>query len=347
MKKRLLAILMASAMCLSLLAGCGGGTDAPAGNAPAGNEPSGDAPASGDTAAPESDKVFRLGFVNLADSDANCFQCQSVMKEIVQSDEFKEKVGAPQAVELYTADSDANIEKQTTNVETLLAKGIDALFLIGVDTDGNSAAVQACNDEGVPVFMVATEASEGEYKFIGFDEVALGEQQGKWCVDNLPENANICYLSGTPGREAAIMREQGFMDAIKSRTDLNIIGNQPANFMVEDAMQVTEDWIQKLGDQINCVVAQDNNSASGAVEALKAANMLDKVTVVGVITPGTWDADMVKNGEMDYGVYVGFKTLGELCAKVAEDFYTGTDIPERSLMEMYDITKDTYSQYFG
>ena len=60
MKKRLLAMLMASAMCLSLLAGCGGETDAPAGN-----EPSGDAPAAGDTAVPESDKVYRHGFVLL------------------------------------------------------------------------------------------------------------------------------------------------------------------------------------------------------------------------------------------------------------------------------------------
>jgi ABC-type sugar transport system substrate-binding protein len=112
-------------------------------------------------------------------------------------------------------------------------------------------------------------------------------------------------------------------------------------------MKVTEDWIQAYGGKFDAIVAADNSMALGAIEALKAAKLLSKVQVVGCIVPGTWDADLVKSGEMAYGVFVSFKTLGELCAQVAQDWYTTKKIPDKSYMKMWDVTLKTYSKYFG
>lgn len=184
-------------------------------------------------------------------------------------------------VEALTADSAKDIEKQTTNVETLLTKGVDMMFIIGVDTEGNTTAVEACNAEGIPVFMVGTEAAGGDWKFIGFNEVELGQKQGSWCVENLPENANICYIEGVPGRESAVLRKQGFEDALKTRDDLNIIASQSGEFETAMAMQVTEDLIQAYGDKIDCVVSADSLMIIGIVEALKAAGMNDTVVTCG------------------------------------------------------------------
>ena len=325
MKKRLLAMLTASALCMGMLTGCGG-----------------DGASSGDGAA-SGDKTFRVGFVNIDNADNCCYPAMLNFKSYVESDEFAKSVGADK-VEALTADSSKDIEKQTTNVETLLNKGVDMMFIIGVDTQGNSIAVNACNEEGVPVFMVGTEASDGDWKFIGFDETELGQRQGEWCAKNLPENTKICYLEGTPGREATEFRKNGFLKGIESRKDLEVISSQTAEFETAQGMQVTEDWIQTYGNQIGCIVAADGHMIQGAIEALKAANMNDSVISCGVAAVGDEDAYMIKDGDESYAIWVDWPSIGTLCGEVAERVYKGETIDDRTNIELFDLTAENYDE---
>lgn len=323
MKKRLLAALLASAMAASmLLTGC----SSTEGGATASDE-----------------KVYRVGFVNIDNADQNCYAATQKFVEAVESEEFAKAVGADK-VEALTADSAKDIEKQTTNVETLLTKGVDMMFIIGVDTEGNTTAVNACNAEGVPVFMVGTEASGGDWKFIGFNETELGRRQGEWCAANLPENTNICYLEGVPGREAAVMRKEGFEEGISSRSDLTILSSQSGEFETATAMQVTEDWIQAYGEQINCIVSADSMMAIGMVEALKAAGMNDSVTTCGVMHLGEEDGYMIKDGDMSYAVFVSWPSIGTLCADIAQRVYLGETIDDQTYIELADVTADNYDE---
>lgn len=325
MKKRLLAVLMATAMAATtLLTGCGSS--------------SGGSSASGD-----GDKVYRVGFVNIDDADQNCYAATQNFINAVNSPEFAKAVGVDK-VEAVTADSAKDIEKQTTNVETLLTKGVDMMFIIGVDTEGNTTAVNACNQEGIPVFMVGTEASGGDWKFVGFNETELGQKQGEWCANNLPQNANICYLEGVPGREAAVKRKEGFMDAIASRSDLNVLSSQTGKFETAAAMQVTEDWIQAYGDKINCIVSADSMMAIGMVEALKSAGMNDSVTTCGVMHLGEQDGYMIKDGDMSYAVFVSWPSIGTLCADIAQRVYAGETIDDQTYIELTDVTADNYDE---
>jgi ABC-type sugar transport system substrate-binding protein len=290
--------------------------------------------------------VYRVGFVNIADRDPICYPAMLKFVERMNSPEVLKKIGVDK-VEVLTVDSDLDVEKQATNVDTILARGVDLMFIIGVNTEANTVDVEKCNAAGVPVFMVGTEASGGTWKFIGFNESELGQKQGEWCAANLPQNTKICYLQGVPGREAALFREQGFRDGISSRSDLEIISAQSGMFEVAKAMQVTEDWIQAYGNTIGAVVAADTQMTAGAIEALKGANMIDKVIVCGVIHLGTWDADLIRQGEESYAVYVSWLAVGTLCADVAADWYAGNTIPERSHIELQDITPQNYAEIIG
>jgi len=329
MKKRLLAVLIIAVLCVGALAGCGGsGT---------GSTDS----ASKDQASGEF--VYRVGFVNIDNADPNCYGATQKFVEYVQSDEFKAAVGADK-VEALTADSALNIEKQTTNIETLLTKGVDMMFIIGVDTAGNTTGVEECNKAGVPVFMVGTEASGGDWKFVGFNETELGQKQGEWCAANLPQNANICYLEGVPGREAATMRKDGFLEGIKSRSDLKVLSSQTGEFDTATGMQVTEDWIQTYGDKINAIVSADSQMIVGAVEALKAAKMNEKVTTCGVMHLGKEDGYMIPAGDESYAVFVSWPSIGTLCGQIAERIYKGETIDDKTYIELKDVTADNYDE---
>jgi ABC-type sugar transport system substrate-binding protein len=223
--------------------------------------------------------------------------------------------------------------------------GVDIIFIIGVDTEGNTASVEQCNAAGVPVFMVGTEASGGEWKFVGFNEFELGKKQGDWCAANLHSNTNICYLQGVPGREATLYREQGFREGISGRNDLNVISAQTGMFEVARAMQVTEDWIQAYGNTIGCIVSADGQMITGAIEALTAANMNESVITCGVISLGTWDADAIRAGIEDYAVFVHWPSIGTLCADIAAEYYVGNEIAEKTYIELFDVTPANYTQY--
>ncbi len=289
---------------------------------------------------------YRVGVSNLADSDESCYTACKTMADIVASQQFTDAVG--NKVEVEWVDSDNSIDKQTTNIELLLTKGIDAMFIIGVDTAGNAASVKACNEAGVPVFMVATESSEGDYKFVGFNEYDCGYAQGKYIADHAGEGENICYIEGTAGREATILRGQGFEEALAGRSDLTILSRQSGDWTTEGAMQITEDWIQAYGDDIDWIATQDNKMAQGAIEVLKAADMTDRIKVNGWIVAGTWDVELMTSGYEEYAVYVSFQVLGEKMAEVCQQFYTDgyESCEEKSYMDIYDITMDNVSEFF-
>lgn len=335
MKTRAVKCILAAAavvFCIGMMSGCS--LKAETGESSSGTNAGGE---------DSSDFVYRVGFVNIDNADTACYPAMQKFVEYVESDAFAEAVGADK-VEVLTADSAKDIEKQTTNVETLLSKGVDMMFIIGVDTQGNTTSVDACNAEGVPVFMVGTEASGGDWKFIGFDETELGERQGKWCAENLPENAKICYLQGTPGREATVMREEGFMEGISSRDDLEVISSQNGDFDAATAMQVTEDWIQAYGDDIDCIVSANSTMITGAIEALKAARMNDDVTTVGVVHIGEEDGYPIPDGDEDYAIFVSWPAIGTLCGEIAEKYYKGETIEERTNIEMEDMTADNFDE---
>jgi ABC-type sugar transport system substrate-binding protein len=290
--------------------------------------------------------VYRVGFVNINGNDPNTTPAMQNFSRRMNSPEILNKIGVDK-VEVLTAESALDSEKQANNVDTMLTRGIDMIFIIGVNTEANTADVEKCNAEGVPVFMVGTEASGGTWKFIGFNELEVGQKQGEWCAANLPQNTNICYLQAMPGRESAVLREEGFRKGIASRSDLKIISAQSGQTDRARAMQITEDWVQAYGDSIGCIVAADNQMILGAIDALKASNMVNQVTAVGVIHDGSWDGDPVRAGEEDYGVYVYWPEIGNLCADVAADVYAGTTIPERSHIQLKDVTPQNYEQIIG
>lgn len=354
--KKLICILLALMLGAMLFAACGVSTGSSSAAAPASEAAPASAAASeaapaestGGTA-PAGDWNWKVGFINLADSDENCFLATTVFKDTVSGSDFATKVGAPQDIEVIALDSQLDIQKQQDHIENLITQEVDMIFLIGADTEGNTASVKAANDAGIPIFMVATTASGGDYTFVGWDEYQYGVYQGEWAAENFPEGAKYCYMDGTSGREAFQKREAGFMDIIEEkRPDCEMLSVQASeNTTAEEAMQITEDWITQYGDEIDAVVTQSNNTVVGAIEALKAAGMIDDVIVIGGIHTGTWDVDMLRSGEQNYAVYVGFSVLGETCVDICEGVYGGESYGDEVMMEIYHVDQDNIDEYFG
>ena len=125
-------------------------------------------------------------------------------------------------------------------------------------------------------------SSGGDYVYCGSNDEDAGKLQAEYCIENLPENAKVLYMSGTLGMNHTTLRMNGFKDLLAAeRPDVTIIAEQDGNYDRAKGMQITEDWIQSY-DEFDAIVCANDQMALGAIEALKGARRLEGVQVLGV-----------------------------------------------------------------
>ncbi len=89
-------------------------------------------------------------------------------------------------------------------------------------------------------------------------------------------------IHGLMGQAAQILREKGANEILKEYPNLKIIAAQTGDWDRAKSMDLMENWIQAYASKINAVFAQNDEMAMGAMKALQAAGMIDKVLVVGI-----------------------------------------------------------------
>ena len=109
--------------------------------------------------------------------------------------------------------------------------------------------------------------------------VALGCGGNK--VDSL--SRGVILLRYSPGSESTEQREQGFLDTMqKEFSEITLIStNQYAGATADEALQKSQDLLQKYGKRTDAVFAVNESAASGMMKALDEAGLLGKVTFIG------------------------------------------------------------------
>lgn len=200
---------------------------------------------------------------------------------------------------IYT-DGQSDTAKQVADVEDVIAQNPDYILLPPRETTGFETVLSMAADAGIPVLLIDRN-TEGEYVTqVSADFVWEGEQCAV-LLDNYfkGEEFNIVVIEGTPGADSGIKRYEGFNAYLAEHSNMKIIASQVGNFNRADAQEVMENLIQAHGDSIDAVFAHDDDSAIGAIQALKAAGYKpgEDVMVVGV--GGYADAlKAIKAGEM-------------------------------------------------
>lgn len=191
-----------------------------------------------------------------------------------------------------TADS---VEEQVKIMEDMIQQDMDVIIVHCADSNGIMPGVRKAQEAGILVLTIGTPASEDTFLRTGVDYYETGYTIAKTMAEELGGKGNVIILEGPPGAANAIERLAGIQDALKEYPDMEIVASQTANFKRTEGMSVTENLIQKHTD-IQGVIGCNDESALGAVQALKAAGMTD-VLVAGF--DGSVDAtNAVKSGEM-------------------------------------------------
>jgi galactofuranose transport system substrate-binding protein len=195
---------------------------------------------------------------------------------IAQTNSMKaeaEKLG----YQLVYTDAAGSAAKQVADVNSMIAQGVDVIFLAPREEKPLIPAVMAAKKAGIPVILLdrsvdpsLAKAGEDYLTFIGSNFVEEGKRVAEWLVKNANGKSKIIELEGTTGSSPANDRKKGFDEAIQAAGGFEIVASQTGDFARDKGRQVAEALLQAHPDA-DIIYAHNDEMAMGAIAALEAA----------------------------------------------------------------------------
>lgn len=224
-----------------------------------------------------------------------------------------------------SADAQSSSAKQLSDIESLIAQGVDALIILAQDTTAVVPAVQAAADEGIPVVAYDRLIEDPRAFYLTFDNVEVGRMQAAE-VFKLAPKGNYVMIKGSPtDPNADFLRggQQEVLQAAIDAGDITIVGEAYTDgWLPANAQKNMEQILTQNDNNVDAVVASNDGTAGGVVAALTAQGMQ------GIPVSGQ-DADhaalnRVALGTQTVSVWKDSRDLGKAAADIALALAGGT-----------------------
>jgi ribose transport system substrate-binding protein len=148
--------------------------------------------------------------------------------------------------------------------------------------------IQALIDAGTPIIDMDTLIAPlsdmqamGVLSLIAPDNVFMAASVMEVVVAKMGGAGKISHLGGQPGHTGAQARGQGFLNIVAQYPDIEVVDDQPANWNVEEAAQLTEAVLNRTPD-LTAIFADNDDMALAARQVVVNAGLGDQVYVGGV-----------------------------------------------------------------
>lgn len=183
-----------------------------------------------------------------------------------------------------SADAEASPTKQLADVGDLIAKGVDALIIIAVDSEAILPAVKKANDGGVPVIAYDRLIESPNVLYIAFDNVEAGRMMAKAIEAAKPAGA-YAFIKGDKGDPDADVLFSGIKEvlgpAMKTGKIRNVGESYTDGWKPDGAQKNMEQILAKNNNRVDAVVCESDGMAGGVVAALAAQGLAGETPVSG------------------------------------------------------------------
>jgi D-xylose transport system substrate-binding protein len=220
--------------------------------------------------------------------------------------------------EVYVQSADGVDAVQVRQCENLLTLGIDVLVIVPHNGEVMASAVRSAKAQGVPVVSYDRLIRNSDVSlYISFDNKRIGKLQAQYLYDRA-KTGNYMLEGGAPTDNNAHLIRDGQMEVLEpavKRGDIKIVGDQWAkDWLPNEALRHTEDALARVNNDVVAVVASNDSTAGGVVQALQEQNLAGRVLVSGQ------DADLpavqrVAVGAQSMTIY---KPIAPLARRAAE-----------------------------
>jgi inositol transport system substrate-binding protein len=216
-------------------------------------------------------------------------------------------------VEIQVEDAGNDVAKQLDQIKNFVASGVDAIIVNPVDTSATQAMTDAAAAGKKPLVYVNrqpinVDTLPANQAFVASNEADSGTLETKEVCRIFKaagkKEANVYVIMGELSNQAAVQRTKDIEEVIAT-PDCNfikIIDKQTSNWNRDEAQNLMTNWLS-TGKKFDGVIANNDESAIGAIQALKAAKVDLKTVVVGGVD-ATQDAlASMKSGDLSVTVF--------------------------------------------
>lgn len=254
-------------------------------------------------------------------------------------------------VDLQILDGKADGQVQLDQIENAITQGVDGILYFPADQESSATAVRKLSESDIPVIIINSRADPSVDDlvgtFIGTDYYAQGEVAGQMALDALgDEGGNVVIIEGAGGTEAQKKRTDGFVSITSANENIVILAQQQADWDPAKAQTVMEDFISQFGDEIDLVYTQDDGMYQGAAQALKDADMIDKLICIS-IGANAAGIEAVKNGELYGTASQSPINEGKMGVEYIIKLINGETLPDWVKVESVPVTSENIAEFDG
>jgi len=236
-----------------------------------------------------------------------------------------EKLGGE--VEVQAANSDD--AKQIAQAESLISQGVDVLVVVPHNAEATAAIVEKAHAAGIKVLAYDRLIKNSDLDlYVSFDNEKVGEMQAQAIVKLAPKGKFV-YIGGAETDNNAHLFKQGAFNVLQpliDKGDIQVVFDQwtkdwnPAN-----ALSNMENALTANNNAVDAVVAANDGTAGGVIQALAAQGLAGKIPVSGQ------DAELaaaqrIVEGTQTMTVYKPIKKLAETAAELVVKMAKGEDV---------------------
>lgn len=324
MKKKLISVLLCTAMIGTMAMGCSSGE----------KDKNTSSDKKTESTSGEKEGGRKFGYTCMDGTNPFFVILEKTIKEEV------EKNGD----ELISVDPANDVSLQIQQIEDLISQGIDAMFLNPAEAEGILPALDALKEAEIPIVNFDTEVADMSYisSYAGSDNYNAGKVCAEDLISKCPDGGDIIVLD-SPTMNSVVDRTNGFLDAIKDK-NFNIVAQQDAKGNLEQSMGITEDLLQAHPDVI-AIFGGNDPTALGALAAANAAGVKD-CKIYGVDGSPDIKAELTSGESLIEGTGAQSPiNIAKTSVEIMYKLMNGEKVDDRYPVETFLITADNVKEY--
>lgn len=215
------------------------------------------------------------------------------------------KAGATVQVE----DAQADVGKQLSQIQNFIAQKMDAIIVNPVDTDVTPKITKMVSDAKIPLIYVNRKPVDFEklpagVAFVASDEKVSGTLQTQHVCKLLGGKGQVLVLMGDLSNEAARTRTKDIEDVVATKecSGIKIADKREGKWSRTNGQDLTTNWLSS-GVKFDAIIANNDEMALGAINALKAAKKWTPKSIVAGIDATPDALASMKAGELKVTVF--------------------------------------------
>ena len=254
-------------------------------------------------------------------------------------------------VALQVEDAQNDVAKQLSQMQNFIASKVDAIIVNPVDTSATAAMTKLAADAGIALVYVNRQPKDVDAlgpkaAFVASNEVDSGTLETKEICKILGGKGDILVMMGELSNQAAVQRTADIHDVLKTDAckGIKIVQEQTANWSRTEAQDLMTNWISK-GLKYDAIIANNDEMAIGALQALKASGIDTKKALVGGVD-ATQDAlASMKAGDLKVTVFQNAAGQGKGAVDTALKLAAGQTVDKKVWVPFELVTPANMADY--